>query len=52
LVFDLGRLCEEGMSTSRRLGLPREGKRKRFLSFGCFDLFLRMFFVFWFLMVD
>jgi hypothetical protein len=46
-------LCEEGMSTSRRLGLlPREGKRKRFLSFGRFGLFLRKFFGFWFLMVD
>jgi hypothetical protein len=28
LVFDLERLCEEGMSISRRLGLPREGKEK------------------------
>jgi hypothetical protein len=26
----------------------REGRRKRFLSFGCFDLFLRKSFGFWF----
>jgi hypothetical protein len=46
------------MSISRRVGLVvgsskgREGKRKRFLSFGCFGLFLIEVFGFWFLIND